>query len=876
MRYFIVLLYFYLLFINGAVCLAENNYERKVCYATRIDSLKPIINGRLDDACWQIGSWRDDFVQWDPHEGATPGQRTEFKILYDDDYLYCAYRAFDNEPKRISHYLVRRDNFSGDCGGFAFDSYYDRRTAYEFALNAAGTKLDLSHLDTGSSWEWDLTWDAVWDGKTALEDSAWTMELRIPFNQLRFTRKDDHTMGLHVWRYIQRSSEESHWQPIPRHGQGGVHYFGDLRGINNIKNPRRVEIMPYFRGRGELIRKEAGNPFADGRNGDGTIGIDGKIGLRSNFVLDLTVNPDFGQVEADPSVINLTAFETFFEEKRQFFMEGRQSIMTFQLDDDLLYYSRRIGKSPSYSPGIGAMEHIKMPENNTILNALKLTGKTDNGLSVGLMQSITSNEKARIYSQDGYRKESVEPLTGYFVGRVQKEYRQGGTVLGGIITSTNRKIDDDQLRFLHTNAYSGGLDLLHMWGDMTYYTRMKSVFSSVQGDEKAITNTQLSSRHYYQRSDADYLNFDPSRTSLSGYGGTFEIGKGGSGNWRFSENMTWFSPGLDFNDIGYLKTADIVKQNSKIDYVVNKPFWMWRDFSFSVEQDNHWNFGGDHLMSGGSAELAIQFMNRCGFGSEVTRSTEILDPRILRGGPAFLLPAVTETEYKLYSDHSRRFSLQCSGVNRLIDDPYSRYFSVSPGYVLRLNNSFNISNIFTYEFNRDNLQYVDTFQLGPEKRYLLGRINQKTFLSAFRFNYCLTPDLTIQYYGQPFISAGTYSNFKHASNFRATTYGDRYENYTNAQIGFDSRTNKYVIDDNLDGTPDQILRNPDFNVRQLRSNFVVRWEYSPGSTVYLVWSQNRNSEIADGRFRFRNDLNGLFNVYPHNVFLVKWTHWFSV
>lgn len=876
MKHPILVLCLYFLLADGGVFSAETEFVRKVYYTSRIDTTKPVIDGRLDDACWQGGDWRNDFQQSVPDEGAEPNQRTEFKILYDDEYLYCACRAFDSEPEKIRRYLARRDNLGGDSGGFAFDSYFDRRTAYEFAVNAAGTKIDASHLDTGNSWELDLTWDAVWDGKTALEDSAWTMELRIPLNQLRFTNKDEQIWGLHVWRYVQRNSEEILWQIVPRHAQGGVYYFPELRGIENIKRPRRIEIMPYVRGRGQLFRREAGNPFATGRNKDAAFGVDGKIGLGSNFVLDLTVNPDFGQVEADPSVINLTAFETFFEEKRQFFMEGKQNIMTFQLDHDLLYYSRRIGKSPSYSPTIGDTEHMKIPENNTILNALKLTGKTDNGFSIGLMQSITSGEKAQIYSQGGYRKETVEPMTGYFVGRIQKEYRQGGTVLGGIVTSTNRKMDDDQLRFLHTNAYSGGLDFVHMWGDLTYYARMKSVFSSVEGDKQAITLTQQSSRHYYQRPDADYLKFDPSRTSLSGYGGTFEIGKGGKGHWRFSENGTWFSPGLDFNDIGYLKTADIIVQNSKIGYVINKPFWKVRDFSFSADQYNHWNFGGDHLMSGGSAELSMQFMNRHGFEAEIKRDMEFLDTRILRGGPAFLLPAVLETKYSIYTDRSRHLILKGTGVNRWIGDPNSRYYSISPGYTLRLSNAFDITNTFTYEFNRDNLQYVDTFRLGAENRYLLGRINQKTIISTFRLNYCLTPDLTIQYYGQPFISAGTYSHFKRASHSRASAYEDRYQDYTNSQIRYESGSDAYIIDENRDGTPDQILRNPDFNIRQFRSNFVIRWEYSPGSTFYLVWSQNRNSEIADGRFRFRNDLSGLFNIYPHDVFMVKWSHWFSV
>lgn len=876
MRVMVLITGLILIFASEFAYAEEDEFVRKVYYTTRLKTDAPVIDGRLNDACWKGGNWGTDFIQLVPEEGGKPDQKTEFKILYDDEYIYCAYRAYDNEPEKIRRYLARRDNLGGDSGGFAFDSYFDRRTAYEFDVTAAGTKLDASHLDTGNTWELDLTWDAVWDGKAALEDSAWTTEMRIPLSQLRFTNKSEHTWGLLVWRFIQRNSQEILWERTPIHGQGRVYYFSDLKGLKNIKRPRRFEILPYISGRGELFQKEAGNPFADGGRKNAAFGIDSKIGLGSNFVLDLTINPDFGQVEADPSVINLTAFETFFEEKRQFFMEGKQSIMSYQLNDDLLYYSRRIGKTPGYRPDVSDNEHVNVPEANTILNALKITGKTDNGLSIGLMQSITALEKAEIHFEDGYRKEAVEPLTGYFLGRVQKEYREGGTVLGGILTSTNRKINDNHLQFLHSNAYSGGLDVVHMWGDLTYYMRMKSVFSRVTGDTRSIMNTAQSSRHYYQRPDADYLSLDSTSASLSGYGGTFEIGKGGKGHWRFSENMTWFSPGLDFNDIGFLKTADIIMQNSKLGYVVNKPFWILRDFSFSAVQNNQWNFGGDHLLSGGSAEVLVQFHNQHGFTAGIKQESSFLDTRILRGGPAFLLPSIRESEYSVFTDRSRHLSFKCAVVNRWIDDPYSKYYRISPEYTLRLSDAFNFRNTFEYEFNRDNLQYVDAYQKDSENRYLLGRINQKTFSSTLRLTYCLTPDLTIQYYGQPFISAGTYSHFKRVLHPRASNYRDRYKNYTGAEIQYDVNNDTYLIDEEKDSETDYEMRNPDFKALQFRSNFVLRWEYNPGSTFYIIWSQNRSSSGIDELFRFRRDFRNLFDTYPHDIFMVKWSHWFSI
>lgn len=869
-----VCLFFALLYIN--VFAAENSYERKVYYASRLDTVKPVIDGRLDDACWQEGNWETGFVQWRPHEGGKASQKTEFAIIYDNENVYCAYRAFDREPEKISRLLARRDGFAGDVGGFAFDSYHDRRTAFEFSVSAAGTKIDLTHLDTGTSWEWDTTWDAVWKGKAASEDSAWTVEIEVPLTQLRFNDKEEHVWGLHVWRYLYRINEEVLWQPVPRYGQGGVHYFADMHGIRGIKSQRLIELIPYVRGKGELFQKESGNPFAKGRRSNTAAGLDGKIGLGSNFVLDLTVNPDFGQVEADPSVINLTAFETFFEEKRPFFMEGKQSVMNFQIGDDMLYYSRRIGKNPSHIPDLAVREHLKMPEKNTILNAFKVTGKTDDGLAAGLMQSVTLREEAEIHSESGNRKETVEPLTSFLVGRLQKEYRRGGTVLGGIFTSTNRKISQEEVRSLHDNAYSGGMDFRHMWGNMTYYMNMNTVFSSLQGSRQAIALTRQSSRHYYQRPDAGYLERDSLATSLSGHGGTFEVGKGGTGRWRFSENLTWFSPGLDFNDIGYLKTADIITQNSKIGYVVNRPFWLIRDFTTYADQYNHWNFGRERLVSGISAETRVQFINEYGINATLSRETEQLDTRLLRGGPAFILPSIWSAVYSIHTKRQTDLSFFLNCRNIWFDEPYSKYYRITPGFRLHINEAFNIQNTFAYTFNRDDRQYLDTYYNGTDKQYLLGRINQKTLSTTFRLNYCVTPDLTIQYYGQPFISAGTYSHFKRVSNPRASAYRDRYKNYIGAEIQYDSNNDTYLIDEDRDSTTDFEMRNPDFKALQFRSNFVLRWEYNPGSTFYLVWSQNRSSSGIDEIFRFRRDLRNLFDTYPHDIFMVKWSHWFSI
>lgn len=424
----------------------------------RLNTAKPKIDGKLDDACWQTGNWGGDFVQWIPKEGAAPSQKTEFKILYDDHSIYVAFRNYDNEPEKITRRAGRRDEFSGDMAGICFDSYHDKRTGFEFDMSAAGQKLDL--IITNPS-QVDFNWNAVWFGEVGMEDSAWIMEMEIPLSQLRYSNEEEQVWGLHVWRWVDRHQEESDWEPQTSTGPGILYLFGELKGIKNLKKSQRMELMPYASGRLKTFKKEPGNPFADkGREPLGNIGMDAKIGVGSNFTVDLTINPDFGQVESDPSVMNLTAFETFYEEKRPFFLEGK-NIFEFEFNNMSLFYSRRIGHSPSYKPDISDDQHIKAPDNTTILSAVKFSGKTSKGLSVGVLQSLTANEKATVKSATEEKKVSVEPLTNYMVARVQQDLNKSNTMIGGIFTSVNRFTNDINLEFLNKEAYTGGLDLLH-------------------------------------------------------------------------------------------------------------------------------------------------------------------------------------------------------------------------------------------------------------------------------------------------------------------------------------------------------------------------------------------------------------------------------
>ncbi|MCX5719390.1 MAG: DUF5916 domain-containing protein, partial [Nitrospirae bacterium] len=575
----------------------QNSPKQPVYTTTRLSTAKPVIDGNLADECWKTGVWAGNYHQYTPDEGAKPTYPTELKILYDDRNLYIAFRAFDGEPEKIQRLSGIRDELVGDIMGITFDSYHDHRTGFEFSVTAWGQKVDLILFNPES---WDFNWNAVWKVKTGLEDSAWVAEYEVPLSQLRYSKEDEQVWGMHTWRWINRLQEESNWEIQSKTGPGILYNFGELHGIKGLKKSQRLEIMPYALGDLKTMKKEPGNPFADkGRVWGGNVGLDAKIGISSNFTVDLTVNPDFGQVESDPSVMNLTAFETFYEEKRPFFLEGL-TIFDYKFDEQSLFYSRRIGHTPSLTVNPNDNLFVNAPDKTTILSAIKFSGTTSKGLSVGLIQSVTANEYARFSDSDGNRSSrKVEPLTNYMVARIQKGYNAGTTVVGGMLTSTNRFIEDKSLEFLSNNAYTGGLDLLHHWKDKEFYIDARLIGSLVNGSKEAITALQESSARYYQRPDADYLKYDTTSTGLSGFGGKLMIGKGSKGFWRYSAGATWLSPGLELNDLGYMNTADAINQENQISYFVNQPVSIFRNYRIVLEQFNTWNFNGTYLGSGG-------------------------------------------------------------------------------------------------------------------------------------------------------------------------------------------------------------------------------------------------------------------------------------
>jgi hypothetical protein len=844
--------------------------EKLRTYTTmRLTTPKPVIDGKLDDDCWKTGEWAGDFIQFVPKEGAKPSLPTKMKILYDDKNIYVAMRAYDNEPDKIQRYAGMRDEFVGDIMGVTFDSYHDRRTGFEFDLTAYGQKIDLVLTNPMA---WDGSWNPVWAGKPGMEDSAWVVEMEIPLSQLRYSIEDEQVWGLHCWRWIGRYLEESDWEKQSLTGPGVLYNFGELHGISSLKKSERLEIMPYSLGKLTTFAKEQGNPFAkQGRTWNGNLGLDAKIGLSSNFTMDLTVNPDFGQVESDPSVMNLTAFETFYEEKRPFFLEGK-TIFNYGIDDLSLFYSRRIGHSPSYSYTPADNTYIQSPDQTTILDAIKLSGKTADGLSVGLIQSLTAPEYARLDDGAGRKdKLAVEPLTNYGVARIQKDYNKGTTMLGGMLTSTNRFIQDANLNFLSRNAYAGGLDLLHQWRDKKYFIDARLVGSYIQGSALAIQTEQESSARYFQRPGAEYLKYDTSRTQLGGYGGKFKIGKG-SGLWRYNAAITWLSPGLELNDLGYMQSSDEIRQESNISYFVIRPVSIFRTYTVNLEQFNTWNFNGSYLGSGAHLSFSSEFMNKWSFQTNLIGHTHQLDTRILRGGPDMLLPGSFLTFGQLRTDYSRKISFGVEYNYQLTASQSAENYSIGPSFTIRPVNTLKVSLAGSYAGNHDQLQYITTRNLNAGSRYIMGTIDQRTMGLTLRIDYSITPEFTIQYYGSPFISRGSYAEFKYVEDPLNPKYKERFTLYPDPAV----ENGIYQLDENNDGVGDYTLENPDFNFHQFRSNLVAKWEYRPGSYIYLVWSSERtgNADVADATLG--QSFRQMWNVFPGNIFLIKFNYWFSL
>ncbi|NAS10380.1 DUF5916 domain-containing protein [Poritiphilus flavus] len=839
----------------------------------------PVIDGVLTDPAWDLVEWAGDYVEFQPDENTPPSVETKFRIVYDSKNLYVAFKCYDPQPEKIERRLSRRDGFSGDWVEINIDSYFDKRTSFSFTITAAGVKGDEFVSNNGNNW--DDSWNPIWYVKTNIDEEGWTAEMRIPLSQLKFGNAVEQVWGLQSTRRFFREEERSLWQRKPIDTPGWVSEFGELHGLKNLEPQNQLEVQPYTVTRGESFEAEDGNPFRDGNDGTITAGLDAKIGITNDLTLDLTINPDFGQVEADPSAIALDGFQIFFREQRPFFVENK-NIFNFNVSQseagntfgfDNVFYSRRIGRSPQGFPDTEDGEFVDQPENTTILGAAKFSGKTKDGWSIGALESLTAKRYAKIDHNGERRKEIVEPLTNYFVGRLQKDFNDGDTFVGGLFTATNRDALTENVDFLHRSAYTGGFDFKHQWNDRDWYVGGNLVWSHVEGSADAIKGTQETITHLFQRVGADHVSVDSTRTSLSGTGGNLQLGKIGNGHWRFETGGTWRSPELELNDIGFQRQADDLRHYTWIGYQTLKPDSTFRRVGINYNHWAVWDFGGNlnslRFNTNSWQNWKNNWFTNAGFNYEPIQYNNFA----LRGGPRLRLSPEIGFWNSINTDRRKklRFSMFHNG-SRGLDNSYARY-SIEAGFAYQPTNALRISAFPQYSINNDKLQYIDNIDVDGQTQYLNGTIEQRTLSMSFRLNYTINPNLTIQYWGQPFISRGRYREFKHVTDPLAEVFEDRITVYNPGQISFEEDV--YSVDEDQDGTADFTFDNPDFSFIQFRSNLVIRWEYIPGSEIFLVWSQDisQSGNPADGLLSSLGD-NVFGGEKPMNIFLLKATYRF--
>ncbi len=854
-------------------------------YTTQFtDGVSLELDGIPDEALWDRVEWGGDFIQYQPAEGHAPSQQTRFKILYDEKFLLIAFRCFDTAPDSIVERMSRRDEFPGDWIEINIDSYHDLRSAFSFTLSVSGVKGD--EFISGNGNNWDDSWNPIWYAKTHVDEQGWTGEMKIPFSQLRYGNQAEPVWGIEIQRLIFRKAERSYWQYIPQNSGGWVSGFGELLGLRNLPTRKQVELAPYVVAQTERFKKEEGNPFADGSRSRINAGLDGKLAVTRDLILDFTINPDFGQVEADPGAVRLDGYEVFFEERRPFFIESR-NIFDYRLtgseaggdyDSDLLFYSRRIGGAPHGGVHLQEGEYADQPQKTSILGAAKFSGKTKNGWSIGLMESVTQRERATIDRNGERRKEMVEPLTNYTVGRLLKDFNQGNTIVGGIFTAVNRENDLD---LLHRNAYSGGLDFLQFWKNRWWFVKANVLFSRVEGSPETILATQTGFVHLFQRNNAPHVSVDSTRTSLAGNGGTFKIGKiGGTpdkngGVFKFESGITWRSPELELNDVGFLLSADEINHFTWAGYQILKPFSIFRTWRVNYNHWARWDFGGRFLYSAFNTNTHAWFKNNWSVGTGLTWNPNEISNNALRGDAPLRKPPGMGTWVYVQTDGRKKVSFNANANyargfgNTVTYQEYSVGINLQPLDALK----FSLSPGYSHSWRRQD-QFVTQLDYAGQRRTIVGEVNQRSLYLTARVNYNLTPNLTVQYYAQPFIFRALYNNYGYVTDPLGQAYDGRFHRFSPQEI--QEIPTGFSVDEDQNSTIDYTFRAPDFNFVQFRSNLVLRWEYVPGSEVYLVWSQG-NTPNAYGDLDTplpRSLFDHVFNTQPQNIFLVKFTYRF--
>lgn len=874
--------------------------------ATRLPAEHSIVlDGELDEAMWEQAAVASGFTQRTPNEGADATERTEARIIYTNDVIYVGIKAYDSAMDSIAATLFRKDGSAySDWVYVSFDSYNDDRTSFNFAVNPKGVRKDILIFDNDSE---DIRWDAVWQAETKINENSWTVEMRIPLSQLRYsTGETQYNWGVNFQRRIARKEEIAFWAPTPQDASGFVSQYGELEGIRDLEKPARLEIIPYASGSLTRAPVQTGNPYFESNDWTGSIGGDVRYGLTSDLTLTATINPDFGQVEADPAVINLSAYENYFEEQRPFFLEGNEifqfgNTKTFNsFGNPLTFYSRRIGRVPqgnlsrynqfngssAYDPNQANEIYTNLPDQTTIAGAAKVSGKTRNGWSIGFLDAYTLKETSPFrvnYTGSGSAEGDfpVEPSTNYLVTRTKKDFNNGNSVVGGFFSATNRNINDSYFRdFLHSSAYLGGIDFEHNWDDRNWAISGTFSGSQVNGSQDAILQTQRSPVRYYNRVDSDKLSVDSDKTSLNGFATELSLRKSGGEHWRSSLTYSEVSPGYETNDLGFQNRADYRAIATSLMYQENDPRFL-RSYQLWTFETWAWNYDGDIIGNYYNAGAYAQFKNLWSVNLNLNFAGKAYIDHITRGGPVAERVRDWNFNLNINTDQTKKVSFNVGTSQRWDlaprNDAGEFDHFVWAGIQIRPATNIQLSISPELGIERDTDQYVtaiadpmatDTYG----SRYVFANIDRTTLVTEFRLDWTFTPDISLQFYARPFITSGNffdYKEFAEPRTFDFDIYGEDKGTIT-------QEDGTYTVDPDGTGAAESFaFSEQDFNFRSVQTNAVFRWEYMPGSTLFLVWQHDRRSSDLYDDFQFRRDFTGLFDAKPTNVFLVKLSYWLS-
>ncbi|HEX5726079.1 MAG TPA: DUF5916 domain-containing protein [Longimicrobiaceae bacterium] len=840
---------------------------RKQAVATRVDTRPPDIDGRLDDEAWRGAQWVSDFVLREPTEGATPPERTEVAFLIDGGALYVGARMHSLDPSAVRALVGRRDREGGsEQLMVSLDTYRDRRTAYTFAVNAAGVRLDYYHAADAETRR-DYSFDPVWEAETARDSAGWTAELRIPLTQLRFSGGADQVWGVNLVRLTPARNEQAFWMLVGRNETGWSSRMGELTGLGDIRPPRRVELMPYVAADGTLAQvDDPRDPFQDEREAGVRVGGDVKVGLGSSFTLDATFNPDFGQVEADPAEVNLSAFETIFAERRPFFTEG-----TGLLAGRGHFYTRRIGAPPPGRPGTHYFDRL---DATTILGAAKITGRTPRGLSLGVLTALTARERAATFDTltDVFGRFEVAPLTGYGVVSAQQELGRDRSTLGFTLTAVERDLDDDHpLRtLLARRAYSGIVDGRLRWAGGKYDMSAYLGFSHVSGDSAAILGVQTSSRRYFQRPDADHVELDPSRTSLGGLMLGINHSKLAGQHWLWDVDYYEERPGLELNDIGQIGSTDDRGISSNLRYRETTPGKVFRYHESGAYQTMEFNFDGDRTYRAFGLFGNQTWKNFWQSAVNLDWQTRGVSDNLTRGGPLMGTSPLYTLDLSVANPVAARTRLRAS--TRLQRDEVDGWLGrVDGAVILRPRTRWELSVEPRWLRGVTSRQFVLSRAGGSTatfgRRFVFAYVDRSEVAARIRLNYAISPDLTLETYAEPFASSGRFYDFGElaaAGSQNLRFFGDDGTTLVENPNGTRTVT---------DGADTFTLPNLDFDVRSFRSNLVLRWEWRPGSTAFLVWQQNRGFAADDPRHVGPGDLWDSLGDRGDNFLALKVSYW---